>query len=236
MGKTQNHQFVETDDFDYFKSSNGNWPNQILNIKVGVEYVQGLLENIEQQSKTGHLPAIVKCDPNRDSIEMVNTISTRGYSQGQWTAMTHFMNESWHSALQTSLKISLVKTQEELQAWFILMQRELMGGVDVDYALFDHMFKSPKCFFYLGYINDQPAATSLFYIDEDGNGGVYLVSTHADHRKRGFGAAVTAVCLNKAKELGCTRIDIQATDLGKGVYQKLGFIDLGKINVFRLNT
>ena len=65
-------------------------------------------------------------------------------------------------------------------------------------------------------------------------GGIYLVATAASHRKRGIGSLLTTTCLQRAKELDCNKVDIQATALGKGVYAALGFKTFGIIPVFRI--
>jgi ribosomal protein S18 acetylase RimI-like enzyme len=83
---------------------------------------------------------------------------------------------------------------------------------------------------YLGRLAGVPVATvSLFFAA--GVAGVYFVSTAPEYRRRGIGAAVTLSALRAARELGFRAAVLGSSPLGHGVYRRLGFEELCRIQV-----
>ncbi|RUS18928.1 acyl-CoA N-acyltransferase [Endogone sp. FLAS-F59071] len=62
-----------------------------------------------------------------------------------------------------------------------------------------------------------PEAQLLGYI-----WGVYV---DPPHRERGLAAKVTQACVDYCKELGCTEVRLFASDMGRSVYERIGFIN-----------
>ena len=59
----------------------------------------------------------------------------------------------------------------------------------------------------------------------DGVAGIYGVGVRDAWRRRGIGAALTAMCLQRAAAAGCDLAYLNPSDLGRGVYAALGFVD-----------
>jgi GNAT superfamily N-acetyltransferase len=79
-----------------------------------------------------------------------------------------------------------------------------------------------KMGFYLGYIAGQPVSTSARFTTRR-TAGIYLVSTLPSSRRRGYGAALTARAAMDGIEDGCTISYLQASDMGRPVYEKMGY-------------
>jgi len=59
--------------------------------------------------------------------------------------------------------------------------------------------------------------------------GIYNVGTPEAFRGRGIGSALTVVALVDARASGATTAALQSSELGLGVYRRLGFVEVGTI-------
>lgn len=78
---------------------------------------------------------------------------------------------------------------------------------------------------------DQIVATSMLFL-ADGLAGIYGVSVLPDERGQGLGAYVTAQALAEAAALGYRVGVLQSSPPGHSVYRRLGFADVGKVELF----
>lgn len=80
-------------------------------------------------------------------------------------------------------------------------------------------------------VDGQPIACAGT-IDEGDDAVVTLVATHPDHRGRGVAGWLLRSLLAEARGRGAVSASLQATKLGAGVYERLGFRDLGFIEMW----
>jgi ribosomal protein S18 acetylase RimI-like enzyme len=74
----------------------------------------------------------------------------------------------------------------------------------------------------LGRVDGAPVAASGVFVDGT-IAGVYNVATHPDHRKHGYGEALTAAAARRGAEAGCTVAILQASEAGEPVYRRMGY-------------
>ncbi len=83
-------------------------------------------------------------------------------------------------------------------------------------------FLDPEIENYLGTIAGDAVATSTLLMSH-GIAGVHNVGTLATHRRRGIGEALTAHAVRRGAEMGCRSANLQASDMGRPVYERMGF-------------
>lgn len=81
---------------------------------------------------------------------------------------------------------------------------------------------SPAVRAYVGYAAGEPVTTALAIVRGD-HAGVYNVGTPPAARGRGYGAAVTARAARDGFRDGARFAYLQASDMGRSVYERLGF-------------
>lgn len=76
---------------------------------------------------------------------------------------------------------------------------------------------------YIGYLDDQPvtAATLLLV---DGVAGLFDIATPPDFRRQGFCSAISWRLLQEAQTHGYQQAYVWSSQLGRGVYQRIGFV------------
>jgi len=81
----------------------------------------------------------------------------------------------------------------------------------------------PECVVYVGYADGAPVTSGLGW--RSGRViGVYSIATIPVARHRGFGAAMTARVITDGLASGCDTAALQASELGRPIYERLGFL------------
>jgi hypothetical protein len=80
----------------------------------------------------------------------------------------------------------------------------------------------PECVLYVGYAGGGPVVSGLGW--RTGRTiGVYSIATVESARRRGYGAAMTARVMADGVVAGCDVAALQASDVGRPIYERLGF-------------
>jgi GNAT superfamily N-acetyltransferase len=83
----------------------------------------------------------------------------------------------------------------------------------------------------VGYIDDEPVASAELVATGE-IAGVYTVAVPEQHRRRGYGEALTAAVLAAGRDLGCTTGCLQASAMGQPVYERMGFETFTDYRIF----
>jgi ribosomal protein S18 acetylase RimI-like enzyme len=85
--------------------------------------------------------------------------------------------------------------------------------------------------FYVGRVEGKAVAACTLAM-AGGVAGIYSVATLPEARRQGFGAAVTLAALREARRLGYRIGVLQSSEMGLGVYRRLGFERYGTYAVY----
>jgi ribosomal protein S18 acetylase RimI-like enzyme len=75
---------------------------------------------------------------------------------------------------------------------------------------------------YLGRVDGDTATTAICYQTHE-DAGIFSVATLPEHRRRGYGAAITARAARSSFENGADLAWLQTSTIGESVYRGLGF-------------
>lgn len=121
------------------------------------------------------------------------------------------------------LDISPVESEEELETY----QGVAIEGFGLPREagplfLTKAFYRLPNVRLYLGRLEGEPVCTSAL-IATGPVAGIFWVATLESHRGRGLGAAVTMSAVLGGAEYACRFASLQASKLGRPVYERLGF-------------
>ena len=84
---------------------------------------------------------------------------------------------------------------------------------------------------YTASLKDEPAAT-VAARDAGGDCSIWSVATAPEARGRGLSTALMSQALSDAAERGCETSTLQATKLGRPVYERVGYEDFGALQMW----
>ncbi len=94
-----------------------------------------------------------------------------------------------------------------------------------------HTLSAPGAEFYVGYVDGEPVASSAL-IATDGTAGVWNVGCLPSHRRRGIGEAMTWHAVRRGAEIGCDIANLQASEIGQPIYERMGFSTVAPYKTF----
>ena len=123
-------------------------------------------------------------------------------------------------------KIKTVKDTNELEEWILITEDAFRKKRNSQ--MYELFLNESDIRFYGCYYKDKIVATLMLYI-KDEIAGIHLVGTANEFRGKGFGTLITKTALKDAKGLGCKYGVLQASDMGRNVYNSIGFKEYCKI-------
>ena len=89
--------------------------------------------------------------------------------------------------------------------------------------------EDPKLHCYIGRVDGDIASISMAYVS-NGFVGVYGVTTLPEYRRRGYAEAVTWAAIQSGLGLP---VVLQATPMAESMYQRMGFAEVGRLQMWR---
>jgi GNAT superfamily N-acetyltransferase len=160
-------------------------------------------------------------------VNLTERLAAHGFTTpGPGPGMAIDLNEMKEEPLPAGLKIIEVKDNNALKAWCHIACIGFGVPENAEPTMLEWLKRDIQCelplIHYLGLVDDVPVATSMSYF-EAGVVGIYLVATLPEARNKGIGFAITQKPLKDAKKLGYRIGTLQASQMGKPVYLRMGF-------------
>jgi GNAT superfamily N-acetyltransferase len=108
---------------------------------------------------------------------------------------------------------------------------DIAYGYDGDFARSLAGLPEDAAHLYVARLAGEPVASTAA-IDHDRDCCIAFVATHPGARGRGLATALMTQALLDARDRGCTTTTLQATKMGRPVYERLGYRDLGPLQMW----
>jgi predicted GNAT family acetyltransferase len=211
--------------------------NPIIHVNLKPEAVNGLLDMLivkaRQRKVNLHCWTVKDTQPaNLGDYLTAHGFTTQGNGAGMAIDLLE-MNEE--NRAPAGLKMVEVNDQKTLETWCRVsgtgfgVPEQAIPSI-IEWLTIETRMKQPLRL-YLGLLNGKSVATSMYYLAE-GVAGIYFVTTLPEARNKGIGFAITQKPLLDAREQGYRVGILQASELGKPVYLRLGFKEYSSIESY----
>jgi ribosomal protein S18 acetylase RimI-like enzyme len=121
------------------------------------------------------------------------------------------------------LEIRTARTASEFDTFFNIVCSVFDFPIEAARVIFtDEIMRRHDVEHYIGYLDGEAVATSTLVITHR-TAGVYNVATAPAARGRGIGEAMTWQCVRRGAALGCVMAALQASTMGRPIYERMGF-------------
>ena len=209
------------------------WPNFIFGFKIDAQNAQENLQHLKTLVVEAGIPNLLVLRHTDDQERWLQENEVR--VKGQWSGMAvNLADVPFDLPKPNGLTIQVIHHKANLHQWLEVVNVGLFGGREIDQNLILNLIEEQDITIFLGTVNGKPAATSMLFLSS-GVAGVYLVSTSTEFRGQGIGKMMTLAPLQMAQKAGYKFGVLQATSMGELVYRKLGFQELFKFDLCRIN-
>ncbi|SHF08453.1 Acetyltransferase (GNAT) domain-containing protein [Fodinibius roseus] len=207
--------YVKGSDFDYCLVPNSDWPNRLwFNGEIKNEKTVRKALDIMRSTSTDLVLPVWDID---DSDGYHEQLEANGCTeQFELLGMSLELADPFEE--QGRLDIQLVSSEEKAKSWAEIYPEAFGYRISPEILL--------KTFgdinFYLASYQGQPVGTAIQFNTANVS-GIHGMGVIPEMRRRGFAGKIMKHLLNQAIETGKDYATLQASDMGKGLYVKLGF-------------
>lgn len=198
-------------------------PNRQFNVFFVKEKTSNPLKLVQKAEQFfGRLPFRVSFKQGLER-EFLHLLSERGYKENPPETVMTLFNLPDGNSFRKNLDINRVSSAEELSHFQEVVEKSYsLPPGSGSYVVTGRILNLPDAELFVGYAENQPACTSML-IKTGPVAGIYWVATLDRFRNHGFGKAITVSSLVAGRKRGCTFASLQASAMGKPVYQRIGF-------------
>ena len=192
------------------------------------------IERLRAHFASRELPALVCFPPGVDE-RTESLLSRRGYQPAKPLSGMALAPIAPPAQGASGLEVRLVQDDGELARFHETAE----AGFGIPLKLLQQLLSArlrdqPNVSLFLGYAGGQPVCTACLVASVP-VAGVYWVATRPDFRRRGFGTAISWHAIQTGQALGCEIATLQASAMGRPVYERMGFRKTADFHRYRIN-
>jgi len=234
MSNSISGEFYDTYDVGIINSGVPNRLYNIVFIKRKPKKPERVIQKWERFLESRGLPFRVSIPPGFEE-GYVPLLEETGYEQIEPETVMILSDLPERVEGKSGLIIKGVVTSDELSHF----QETAAKGFSLPegagpFAITAQIRDLPDVELFVGYANGLPASTSML-IKTESAAGIYWVATREEYRGRGFGEAMTRHAALAGRVKGCAFASLQATAMGRPVYERIGFVNPYNYMVYALS-
>jgi len=212
--------------------------NRVFSLDYINENTEELMEQIIEEFRVKKATITWIVCPSTQPEDMGKSLAGRGFNHvNSWVGMaTDLKNFKNIDIEEGDLEITEINDKEGLEIWADTVSKgfgvpeEILEEYKKTFINLEVNRNKPYTL-YLATKDGVPVGTTVLYID-NGEAGLYWISTIPEARKQGIANTLINYVLKKAALEECHMAILQATPIGKPVYEKLGFREHCYFNIY----
>tara|TARA_B100000809_G_scaffold178239_1_gene175818 strand:- start:4460 stop:5194 length:735 start_codon:yes stop_codon:yes gene_type:complete len=207
-----NSYFSETN-FDYSLIENSEWPNRLwFNKEINKDTIALAKEKIISTSTNLTIPYWDIYNSNSFELLEQDGFNLKFEQIGMSLKAPHIFTEL------KDLSLKKVSTEEEAKLWSILFSKSF--GYFTNPALLTKSQKNTN--YYIAYNQNEAVGTGILHTTNNIS-GIHSVGIIPEQRRKGFAEQIMKLLINQSIKINSDSITLQSSNMGKGLYLKLGF-------------
>jgi GNAT superfamily N-acetyltransferase len=213
--------------------------NAVLSTRLADDEADGVIDATLADLRRRGAPFVWWVMPSARPSDLPERLVARGLvDDGTWPGMAVAVHELVEPPPVDGLEIRRVHTEADLDA-YVGVYAPILSPSQAFTDLFVRAVRrmglgedAPEENF-IGLLHGEPVATTSL-VTAGGAAGIYNVTTVEAARGRGIGAAITAAAVRHGAAKGLTVATLQASTMGRPVYERLGFEFVCDLRPFRM--
>ncbi|RKR12488.1 acetyltransferase (GNAT) family protein [Maribacter vaceletii] len=200
-------------EFDYCLMKDSEWPNRLwfhndineTKIALAKEKLSSISTNLTVPYWNIH---------NNNSFQLLeeNGFNLKFEQIGMSLKPDHSFIES------SSLCLKKVSTKKETELWSVLFSKSF--GYFINPMLLNKYQENTD--YYIAYHKNEAVGTAILHITNKVT-GIHSVGIIPEQRRKGYAEKIMKLLINQSIEINSDYITLQSSNMGKGLYLKLGF-------------
>lgn len=219
-----NNSFSRSSLFNYSAVENLNWPNRLW---FNQEFNQENISQVKNEVLSNFPNLVVTCWDTKGSTTSPLLEQNGFIKLFEQIGMSLKLSQPFEE--QSDLKINLVSNKNEAITWSKLFTPTF--GYEIHPNILINTFKNIN--YYIAYFENKAIGTAITY-QTDNITGIHAMGIIPEERRKGFANKLMKTLLDMAIKNKSDYVTLQASDMGKDLYLKLGFIEQFKIKNYRL--
>ena len=204
--------YTKTLDFEYCEIHNSQWPNKLwLHKSINQEIIDSIKIKLETMSSMS-LPIWDIYKQNDHELLIQNGFKVKFEQVGMSLKLNTYITT------KNNLKLKRVTSNLEAKLWSAIFKKAF--GYTISTETLMRTLKTIN--YYIAYHNNTPIGTAITHKTETFM-GVHSVGIPPEMRRKGYAEQLMQLLINLAIDTNNDYITLQASDMGKHLYLKLGF-------------
>ena len=229
LAEATGHELHDESDFRWFHTGLADpYLNPVLATRLAPSAADAAIDRMLAELTSRGAPFIWWVTPSTSPDDLAARLVSRGLvADDPWPGMTLEVGSMKQPGPVPGLAIRRVTTGVELDTYVRLFDPILSPSPAFTALLVEASNRigyeeGAAEVHFVGLLEGEPVAT-VSLITAGGAAGIYNVTTVEHARGRGIGAAMTAAAIEAGRQRGMTKAALQASTMGRSVYEALGF-------------